>query len=133
MPSHAAVDRRRTQVLRLTLQYVTCRVRACQAALETCEIFPYSCAMNSQARVVRAMVVSVGPHVPLVTKQLLSVTKTFFASQHWLYRLSTDFAGSSPIRAPPHSWMAAPSAMLFLNDRRNMNRSNHVAFGNSLS
>ena len=45
--------------------------------------------MYSQALVVRAIVVSVGPHVPFVTKQLLSVTKTFFASQHWLNFLTT--------------------------------------------
>src|SRR5678816_3156486 len=104
-----------------------------QAALESDDVLRYSCAMYSHARIVRAMVVSVGPQVPLVTKQLLSVTKTFFASQHWLNLLSTDFAGSIPIRAPPHSWIAAPRAMLFLNDRRNVNRSNHVALGRTLS
>src|SRR5678816_3894943 len=104
-----------------------------QAALESDDVLRYSCAMYSHARIVRAMVVSVGPQVPLLTKQLLSVTKTFFASQHWLYSFRTDFAGSLPMRAPPHSCMAAPSAMLLRNERRNMKRSNQPAFGMSLS
>ena len=62
---------------------------------------PYSLAMCSQARTVSAIVVSVGPHVPLVTKQLLSVTNTFGASQSWFMGFSTEVFGSSPMRAVP--------------------------------
>ena len=70
--------------------------------------------MCSQARTVSAMVVSVGPQVPLVTKQLLSVTNTLGASHTWFIALSTEVFGSLPMRAPPHSWMAPPTATLRL-------------------
>ena len=43
-----------------------------------------------------------------------SVTKTFGASQTWFIAFSTEVFGSDPMRAPPHSWMAPPTATLRL-------------------
>ena len=54
------------------------------------------------------MMVSTGPTVLLLTNEAASGTKTLDASHSWFAPLVTAMAGSLPMSAPPHSWIAAP-------------------------
>jgi hypothetical protein len=51
------------------------------------------------------MIVSVGFLSALEAKGAPSVKNRFFTSQVWFHWLQTDFFGSSPMMAPPTSWM----------------------------
>ena len=60
------------------------------------------------ARTARAMIVSVGFFSGKVTNALPSTTNRFGTSWAWLNGVSTEVAGSAPMRHVPTSWLAKP-------------------------
>src|SRR5579872_3023987 len=65
-------------------------------------------AIYSDVRQPRAVMLRVGFLSALLTNGAASVTNRFLQSQAWLYWLSTEVLGLSPMRAAPTSWMICP-------------------------
>ena len=77
------------------------------------------------------LIVKAGPTVLFETKHAPSVTNRLGTSHVWQMPLTTDVRGSAPMRAPPHSWIAAPNARLRPIPLRNARRWKGLASGNT--